>query len=128
MRKIFTILFLLVFIGIGIFVISKGNHLRKACTVEAIAKVVEIRTTTSAEDGDSYYPVLEYNANGQIMREESSIGSSNQEYQINDNVDILYNPENPKEFLIKGEFDIRILGIIFVVLGIFALPIVIIRP
>ncbi len=128
MRKIFTILFLLVFIGIGIFVISKGNHLRKACTVEAIAKVVEIRTTTSAEDGDSYYPVLEYNANGQIMREESSIGSSNQKYQINDNVDILYNPENPKEFLIKGEFDIRILGIIFVVMGIIALPIVIIRP
>ena len=122
MRKIFVILFGIIFAGIGIFLLINGNELKKRCTAETVGTVVEIvREESTDSDGDmeyTYYPIIEYKAGDSVINRKSSAGSSSSKYNVNDKVDILYNPNKAEEFIIKGDNSSNILGIIFIVVGI----------
>ena len=39
-------------------------------------------------------------------------------YNLNDKVDILYNPNKVEEYIIKGDKTSNIIGIVFIILGI----------
>lgn len=121
MKKIGAILFGIVFVVIGIFVTVRGNNMAKRCTTPAVGTVVRM---DQEEDYDSdggyrytYYPVIEYQAEGKIVSKKYSVGSGNPKYSINDKVNILYNPENVEEYLIQGDKTSNIFGIIFIVAG-----------
>ena len=123
MRKIFVILFGIIFVGVGIFILARGNELAKRCTIEATGTVVEIieETSTDADEGISYtyYPVIEYKAGDNTISKKSNNGSNPSKYNVSDKVDILYNPENVEEYIIKGDKSSTLFGIIFIVVGIF---------
>ena len=122
MKKIVTILFGIIFVAVGIFVKVRGNNMAKKCTTPAVGTVVEIK---QEEDYDSdnggytytYYPVIEYEANGETVTKQYSTGSNRSEYRINDKVNILYNPEKVDEYLIEGDKTSNLFGIIFIVMG-----------
>ena len=120
MRRFFLIIFAIFFIGIGIFVLVHGNGLAKRCTEEAIGTVVNvIKEDSTDSDGFTSYtytPVIEYKVGEKTITKRAGSGSGSPEYQINDTIDILYNPNNVEEFIIKGESS-TLFGIIFIVVG-----------
>ena len=128
MKKVLVIILGLIFIGVGVFLIVRGNELAKRCTEEAVGTVVEIKMEESLESDEygthtiyTYYPIIEYKAGDKTVTKQSENGSSGQsDYKLNDKIDILYNPQNVEEFIIKGDNSNNILGIIFIVAGVIA--------
>ena len=100
----------------GIFLVYSGLKDAKACSVWDAGKVVEICRTSSA-DGDSYAPVVEFSANGRIIRASArtrkGTARNRVPYQVGDSIQIRYNPERPQSFIIPG-YDVNmkvVLGI-----------------
>jgi len=122
MKKIGVIIFGIVFAIIGLFVFVKGNEQTKRCTEEAVGTVIEIKEDLSTDDDGNptytYYPVIQYVVGERTITKRSSSGSSSLAYHLNDKVDILYNPNNVEEYIIKGDKTSNIIGIVFIILGV----------
>ena len=125
MKKLVVIIFGIIAVGIGIFSIINAKELSKRCTVEAVGTVVGINVEEGTEEEDgyirtvyTYYPVLEYNAGDKTVSKQSNSGSNSPTYKVNDKIDILYNPDNVEEYIIKGDTSSNIVGIIFIVAGV----------
>ena len=121
MKKIIFILAGVLFVVVGIFFLVKGNDKAKNCTEEAVGTIVDIRDDISSDEGEvthTYYPIIEYKAGDKTIKKEANI-STNEEfkYRVNDKIDILYNPNNVEEYMIKGDKSSNIIGIVFIVLG-----------
>ena len=134
MKKILIILIGIIVSGVGIFLLINEKGLSKRCTVEAVGTVVDIRVEESTEEEDgltrtvyTYFPVIEYNARDKIVSKKSNTGSNSEKYNIKDRVDILYNPNNIEEYIIKGDKTGNILGVVFIVAGIVVVVIGIIK-
>ena len=100
----------------GIFLIRSGRKGANACSAWTGGKVVEIRCTASAE-GDTYAPVVEFQAGGQIIRAkaqtEKGVTRNRVPFQVGDAIQIRYDPDRSQSFIIPG-YDINmkvILGI-----------------
>lgn len=121
-NALFLAIFGIVFVAIGIYLLISGNELAKRCTEETVGTVVEIvREESTDSDGYTdytYYPVIKYQANNQTVSKKSSTGSGSSGYNVNDKVEILYNPNNVEEYIIKGDKSSNFIGIIFVVVGV----------
>ena len=121
MKKILVILFGLIFVGAGVFLFIKGNDLAKRCTSSAEGTVIEIIAEDSTDDDGfttyTYYPVIQYIANGKNVSKKSSSGSNPSKYNVNDKVDILYDPNKVEDYIIEGDKTTNILGIVFIVAG-----------
>ena len=109
-------------IAVGIFMLFHTNDLKKKCTEETMAKVVEIK---EVEDYDSetystnytYYPVVEYTASGRTVAKESSSSVDKNKYKIGDEIKIFYNPNNVEQFIIDGDISGNMIGIIAILGG-----------
>jgi hypothetical protein len=123
-NKIIIFLVGLLFLGVAVFMYYRGNALSKRCTKEVTATVIEvIEKINSDSDGVSYlyYPKFEYNVRGEKIIKEGSDGSFPSKYVENQKVQLLYNPDKPTEFVVKGEKESLIIPIVFGVLGILML-------
>lgn len=103
----------LVLIGLifgGIFVglrISDRNK-RSLCTRRVKGTVTDIeRRRTSGSMGDapmiSWYPTFKYEVNGYTIEKTSMYGSAKQDFYINQEVTVFYNPQNPNEYYVQEE-------------------------
>ena len=121
MKKILVILFGVIFIGVGAFVFIKVNDLAKRCTAYAEGTVIEIISEDSTDDDGftqyTYYPVIQYSVEGRNVSKKNSVGSNPSKYNVNDKVEILYDPNNVEDYIIKGDKTTSFLGIIFIVAG-----------
>ena len=131
-NKIFVILFGVIAIGVGIFLLISGKNKAKRCTSGAVGTVVEIieekeENTDTEEDGaivyDSYtytyYPVIEYKVGDKTVSKRSEIGyGSKDKYKVGDKIDILYDPNKPEDYIIKNDKSSNIIGIVFIVVGV----------
>ena len=121
MRRLFVILFGVVFVAVGVFVFVRGNNIQKRCTEEIVGTVVEIEREISTDsDGYQeymYYPVIEYKAGEETVTKKYNVGSGNSKYNLEDKVTVLYNPDNVEEYIIKGDKSSNLIGIVFIVLG-----------
>lgn len=129
-KKLFVILFGIVFVGVGVFLFVKGNDMSKRCTTETVGTVTEIieerEENTEAEASGAvvydtykytYYPVIEYKVEDKTFNEKYSTGSSKSKYLVGDKIDVLYDPNKPEDYLIKGDKSSNIIGIIFIAAG-----------
>ena len=133
MRKIFAVLFGILFVVIGILVLVYGNAKVKRCTQETIGTIVDIKEEWSRDsDGNgkyTYYPIIRYQVGERTITKQSNVGTTsntgysfgggvtvsfnNSKYNINDTIQVSYNPDNVEEFIIKGEKNHNlILGIV----------------
>ena len=121
MKKLGVIIGGILFVAIGIFLIIHGKAQAERCTEETVGTVIEIKEDTTIDDeGDisyTYYPVIEYKVGENTVSKQSSTGSGTSKYSVNDKVDILYNPNNIEEYIIKGDKSSNLFGIVFIVLG-----------
>lgn len=114
------------FLFLGIYLIYEDKpKKRKTCKMEAPGKIVDIirkdNTVYSGERADYqiiYYPVLEYEVEGEVIRSQLYFGSEKPKtFQKNDNYTVYYNEYNPKEFYIIVDRKGTSAGIICLVIG-----------
>lgn len=107
-----------VFIVLGIVAINLGNGLKKRCTEKTIGTVVEIISREQIDDTNpTYFPVIEYQVGDRTISQMSNSGDYPPKYEVGDQVEIYYNPNNVQEFIIKGDSTHNFVGIIAIVLG-----------
>ena len=124
-------LFLLVgiiFVAAGILVMKQGDNLKKRCTEETIGTVVEVVCETSYSETENqysytYYPVIEYQVGDRTISQISRAGQNPPKYQVGQQVEIYYNPNDVEEYIIKGDSTPQFFGIGFIVLGSIAVAI-----
>ena len=122
MQRFMVLIVGIIFLGVGGFLYFKNQNLIKNCIVETTATVVDMKQEFS-NDSDSintymYYPIIEYKAGEDTIRATMDSGSNTPAYEINTKITILYNPNNTKEFIVKGEKTSSIMSIVFMVLGV----------
>ena len=123
--KLAGILFLLVgiiFIIAGIIAMSQGDSLKERCTEEAIGTVVDVICETSYSGTENqythtYYPVIEYQVGDRTVSQKSRTGQYPPKYQVGQQLEICYNPNNVEEFIIKGDSTSKLIGIIVIAVG-----------
>ena len=95
----------------GLYLIYSAISQTRKCTGEAIGTVIgresQRRRSGSRKHRRStvaYYPVVEFEANGQNISGTADISSSNpNKYADGTTLPIRYNPEDPQEFIIKSK-------------------------
>lgn len=120
LKKFIPTIIGVVLIGVGVYSYFRAGELTRACTEKAVATVVDMREdidTSSEGMRYMYYPIVNYEANGQTVEKELGSGSNTPAYHINDKIDILYNPSKVDEFIVAGENQ-NVTWIIFGGLGI----------
>jgi len=121
MQRFIGIIVGIAILGIGAFLYYRNSNLVKNCTVEVEATVVDMKQElTTDSDGYSdylYYPIVEYIVDDNTVRTKLNEGTSTPAYDINEKITILYNPNNVKQFIVKGEKGSKIMSIVFLVIG-----------
>lgn len=129
---VFPAIFVLVgsiFFIIGIVMFKKIKKKEKNCTSKTYGKVKDIVRHQSYDiDGghsSSLYPVFEYNIGELKFIKESEHGSSKSKYEIGQNVEVYYNPEDYNEYYIAGDTAPKTAATIFTIMGVGAIIIAI---
>ena len=121
-RKLILVILGIVSIGLGIFIIVSGNELAKVCTEETTGTIVGIlrEEETDSEGYMSivYTPQIEYKVGEQLFTEKGNGSSNASEYKVGEQVDIMYNPNNAEEHIIKGDNSSNVGGIIWICIGV----------
>lgn len=118
----------LVFLIIGVAFGGAEISKRSSCSAQTVAVVSDI--VSQSDDGDSYAPVLKFrDADGNVCEQTRSIYTNPCKYEVGDEVEIAFNPDNPAKFYIIGSYAELIFAVIFsgvglVVLLIGAVPLV----
>ena len=90
---------------LGAALILYGKKLYGACTSQAKGIVVDIYHSDLSQD-DGYAPVIEFNAGGEAVRArartEKTGGRFRVPFEVGDQVELRYDPKNPKHFLVEG--------------------------
>ena len=124
MQRFIALIVGIIFLGVGIFMYIRNDNLIKNCTEETIATVVDIKQELSSDTDSAtsymYYPIIEYKVGENTLKVTMDSGSNTPEYNINEKITILYNPNKTKEFIVKGDKTGNIFSIIFMTLGLFA--------
>ena len=106
-----TKIFAVAFIIFGLYLIYSAVSRSRKCSAEAVGTVTG-RESKRQRSGSrkhrrstvAYYPVVEFEANGQIITGTADISSSNpNKYADGSTLSIRYNPEDPQEFIIKNK-------------------------
>ncbi len=122
MKKIGVILVGVIFVAVGIFMLVNGMGQKQRCTEATVGIVVDVKTEESIDSDTgsytyTYYPVIEYKVGDKTIEKQSSNGAGSSKYRINDRIQVLYNPDNIEEFIIKGEENSYLFSIAFIALG-----------
>lgn len=118
----------LVFLIIGVAFGGAEISKRSSCSAQTVAVVSDI--VSQSDDDDTYAPVLKFrDADGNVCEQTRSIYTNPCKYEVGDEVEIAFNPDNPAKFYIIGSYAELIFAVIFsgvglVVLLIGAVPLV----
>ncbi len=110
-----------VFILVGLMIFRVYKHKKEVCTSLTDAIVVDMHINISTDsDGThskTYAPVLEYNVSGYSYRNFEGTHSGTFEYEIGQHIELLYNPDNPDEFIIDNDNSSKTMAVIFICVG-----------
>ena len=124
-KRLITIIIGIIAIGLGIFIMISGSRLAKVCTEETTGTVVGIlrEEETDSEGYTSivYTPQIEYKVGEQLVSVKGNGSSNASDHTVGEQVQIMYNPNNVEEHMIKGDNSSNIGGTIWIVLGVIIL-------
>lgn len=72
-----------------------------------------------------FHPIFEYSVGNQKYVKESKLGTTSQKYEIGQEIEIHYNPDNCDQYYVEGENTSKKLGVIFTITGIMVLVVAI---
>ena len=123
LKRLIGIIIGIACIVIGIIIMVSHFNAQKVQTAETTAKIIridsEVETDSDGFDTRYYYPVIEYTVDNQKYetRLPDSGTTNSTEYRQGEDIEIQYNPNNPKELSKKGSTGGLIGGIFFIVVG-----------
>ena len=103
----------------GLIVRSRNKAKHERCTLVTNGKVADITISNDSDGGSTQHPVFSYEVGGKQYVKTSSVGSTNTQYAIGDDVVVHYNPSDPHEYFIEGYKLEGFTWIILVAMGIF---------
>lgn len=119
----------MVFLLIGIGILKNIKRKEKNCTSKTYGKVTDIVRHKRYDRDIGYvyilHPIVEYNVGNLKIEKESSSGSSLSKYEIGQEVEICYNPEDYNEYYIMGDTVSKTMGMINTIVGCIAIGIAI---
>ncbi|MBR1540615.1 MAG: DUF3592 domain-containing protein [Clostridia bacterium] len=121
------IFFGIIFICLGFINWFRFNFKKSRCAEQVEGIIVDyIEKYNSDSITPSYFPVVQYETPSGIVTQKSSTGGYPALYEINDKINICYNPNKTNEFIIQGDntektFTIILfsIGIVFELIGLF---------
>ena len=118
-KRLIIVLLGLIVIGFGVFILINGSRLAKVCTAETTGTVVGIlREEEIDSEGYTsivYTPQIEYKVGEQLVSTKGNGSSNASDHSVGEQIQIMYNPENVEEHMIKGDNSSKIGGIIWLV-------------
>lgn len=117
----------IILLSIGIAIQNSRKKKLANCSLVTIGRVVKIvkhRYDDIGFDGASsemFHPIFEYSVGDQKYVKESKFGTTSQKYEIGQEVEIYYNPDNGDQYYVAGENTQKKLGIIFTIAGVIVL-------
>lgn len=110
---------------LGLCFIVKARKQQVKCTKSATAQITEIRRVEDMVTHDGYLqtdlryiPYYEYIVDGQHLVGKSGQSSGRKKkYSVGDETQILYDPENPKDFIVEGKSSFFWKGIVLIAIG-----------
>lgn len=108
------LIFFVVGIGIGIH----DRNMKKRCSEEATAVVIENKTSFS--DGDSsptYSPVFRYTFNGTEYTQDTGYSSDPPVFEVGDKTEIFVDPSDPHKIYVPKLKIAKLLTVIFTLIG-----------
>ncbi len=110
------VVFLCVGVGLRRSFLKKEERLR-ARAPGTITEVV--RRVHHGSDGDSvsWYPIVEFEAEGRTISLECGDGGGRKTFREGQCVDVLYDPDDPSCFRLEGRSTTRLVGNIFLAVG-----------
>ncbi len=125
---LFTVLFTGVWCLVGAIFLAIGIGMRRSFTRReerlrgrAEGRVVEVvRREHHSSRGDSitWYPIVEFVADGHKIALESDDGAGRKKHYEGQSVEVLYDPDDPTTFRLEGDSVTSLLGKIFLAVGI----------
>ncbi len=106
----------LIFAIIAIFLGVSSNNKVNSCTQSTIGTVTELKTNSDSEY-DSYMPVVSYSANGNDVLQGTGVYKSPCNYYVDQEVEIMYNPDDVTVFYIVGDDTYSLISTIFGIIG-----------
>ena len=110
------VLFGLFFVVIGVAVIMFQKKQNNKCTEVTTATVIDNVHPGYGSSVRKFMPVFQYTVNGQTVTQKSTIARKPKKYEIGDQVELRYNPNNINEYYVPG-YTSKSLGIIFILAG-----------
>lgn len=111
-----SVIFLLlgvVFLGIGAGFGIREQAMHARCTEPAVGTVIELKSNKS----EAYLPIIEFETATRKMRVNTGIYESPEPFETGEQVNLLYNPDRPKEFYIKDYAGFTLFTVIFCAVG-----------
>ena len=69
----------------------------------ATGKVVHVTFEIAITGPAVYYPVIEFTTeSGTVIRKKYPVGDAQKRYEVGDELDVIYNKEDPEDFILKG--------------------------
>ncbi len=138
--SVIIILLGVVFFLIGFSFYKKHKNLKSVCTMPTMGKVTgmskeESVSTETDNDGNTkkttrinYYPVFQYIVDGKIIEKKSTTGTNRPRFTEGQNINVLFNPNNPEQFYVvedkaSGRFGIyfMLFSLVIIIFGIVAI-------
>jgi hypothetical protein len=124
-------LFVLIFIAPGLFILYLGYHEiigkieHYKVSKKTIGKVIEFKTwekfdSKRAKNSIMYSPIVKYkvpNSNEEFTHESNLSTSDTPDYEIGEEVEILYNPEAPHDAYINSYSELLFGPFLYAILG-----------
>lgn len=113
----------IIFLSIGLGVNYNRKKKIRECTEITKGKVVDIVKRCYGnghiDEPESYmfHPVIEYSVNNEKYVKTHAYGAVPSKYEVGQEVEIHYNPENCEKYYIEGEKNQKTLGIVFTIAG-----------
>lgn len=113
------------FIAAGLFLAISTIYRNGKCTEPATAhvcRIVEERSYDSETGGYSvaYYPVFQFFAkDGTLVEAKATVGRGSVKCQVNDTVELRYNPDKPEQIAVSKDIRIAVIGgFVFAAIGV----------
>lgn len=124
---LFVLLFTGIWCFIGLVFFCVGAGLRRAYSrreerlrARAEGVVTEVvRKVSHGSEGESvgWYPIVEFTVDGRRVSLQSGVDSGRRQYFEGQTVEVLYDPDDPFVFRLEGEDTFKLLGTIFLAVG-----------
>jgi len=105
-----------VFLAVGIGMRRSRRLSEERLRARSSGTVVEVVRRTNG-DSVSFYPIVEFEADGRRVSLESDSGGGRKRHYEGQSVEVLYDPDDPTRFRLEGDDAGRLIGSIMLAVG-----------